>query len=504
MAKFLQQLLGNNEPLFSTSLHGLEKSTGHDGVDLRLITDITQASHDIMRSLGLDPADSTSREVYLALNAQVGRHDFESLLAADFVLLNVSEELVSFNIIDVIENAHHELPFEQRIVSHGQRALRGEIIQRYLAHDLTDESATHELAAQAGLLVAGDEAHVKASDVMQSSESREAQPYILAIGDIFSDAFIKLNEQQARIDTDDDGTKRLSVEFGAKLPYDQVDVVNAVGPSPNAAVSFARLGLRSGLMTFMGDDRTGEESLTYLKRESVDTSTIAIEEGAASSFWYVLRYGPDRTMFVKNEEYEYVWQEPVQIPDWIYLSQISGNSWDLHQELLKYLEKHRDVKLAFQPGTFHFEWGKEKLAEIYRRAQLVVLNREEAAHVLGISRESVPNIIKGFHDLGVQTIVITDGSDGAYASDGDTNLQIPNYPDPAPPFERTGAGDAFASTITVALAQGEPLATALLWAPINSMSVVQKLGAQAGLLQKDELLKYLDQAPEWYHAKELE
>ena len=154
MAKFLQQLLGNNEPLFGISLHGLEKSTGHDGVDLRLIADITQASHDIMRSIGLDPADSTSREVYLALNAQVGRHDFESLLAADFVLLNVNEELVSFNVIDVIENAHHELSFEQRIVSHGQRALRGDILQRYLLHDLTDAGAPHELTAQEVLFIA--------------------------------------------------------------------------------------------------------------------------------------------------------------------------------------------------------------------------------------------------------------------------------------------------------------------------------------------------------------
>ena len=236
MAKFLQQLLGNNEPLFSTSLHGLEMSTSHSGTDLELIADITHAAHEIMRTLSLDPADSTAREVYLVLNAQVGSHDFELLFVADFVLLNINDELVSFNIIDVIENAHHQLPFEQRIVTHGQRALRGEIIQRYLAHDLTDEASTNELASQAGLLVPGDESHVKASDMRQQSENRDTQPYILAIGDIFSDAFIKLNEQQARIDTDDDGTKRLSVEFGAKLPYDQVDVVNAVGPSPNAAV----------------------------------------------------------------------------------------------------------------------------------------------------------------------------------------------------------------------------------------------------------------------------
>ncbi len=46
--------------------------------------------------------------------------------------------------------------------------------------------------------------------------------------------------------------------------------------------------------------------------------------------------------------------------------------------------------------------------------------------------------------------------------------------------------------------------TALLWAPINSMNVVQKLGAQGGLLSRDEIQKYLDEAPEWYVVKDLE
>ncbi|MEP6710329.1 MAG: carbohydrate kinase family protein [Candidatus Saccharibacteria bacterium] len=504
MTKFLQNLLTSTEPLFPQALSQLEKSTGGDGVDVRLIADITHKAHEIMRSLSLDPADTTAHELYLALGSYVQRaKSHELLFDADFTLLQIEAEVVSFNLIDIIESSHHELTFENRSLVHGQRALRGEIIERYINHPRTDETATLQLASDAGLVVQDDQHHPNMKALQATTEDRSSKPYILAIGDIFSDAFIKLDEKEARIDTEDDGTKRLSVEFGAKLPYERVDVINAVGPSPNSAVSFARLGLRSGLMTFIGDDRTGEESLAYLKSELVDTSTITVEKDTPSSSWYVLRYGADRTMLVKNEEYDYVWGEPSETPDWIYLSQISGNSWELHEKLLEYLQKNTEIKLAFQPGTFHFQWGKEKLADVYRRAQLVVLNREEAAHVLGLSRESVPELISGFHDLGVDTIVITDGSDGAYAGDGSVTLQIPNYPDPAPPFERTGAGDAFASTITAALAQGESLETALLWAPINSMSVVQKLGAQAGLLSKTELQKYLNEAPEWYHPKEL-
>jgi len=75
------------------------------------------------------------------------------------------------------------------------------------------------------------------------------------------------------------------------------------------------------------------------------------------------------------------------------------------------------------------------------------------------------------------------------------------YPDPKPPYERTGAGDAFSSTFVTALALGKDVRTALRWAPINSMSVVQQVGARAGLLTVAELEKYLASAPADYQPK---
>jgi sugar/nucleoside kinase (ribokinase family) len=75
---------------------------------------------------------------------------------------------------------------------------------------------------------------------------------------------------------------------------------------------------------------------------------------------------------------------------------------------------------------------------------------------------------------------------------------MPIYPDIAPPFERTGAGDAFTSTFIAALIKGYNIEGALQWAPINSMNVVQKIGAQEGLLSEHQLEEYLKKAPEWY------
>src|SRR5690606_7945950 len=100
-----------------------------------------------------------------------------------------------------------------------------------------------------------------------------------------------------------------------------------------------------------------------------------------------------------------------------------------------------------------------------------------AAQVTGKERGDINVLLEAMHELGVKVAVITDGPAGAYASDDSQKLFMPNYPDVAEPYDRTGAGDAFASTIVAALARGKSLEEALLWAPINSMNVVQKLGA---------------------------
>lgn len=508
MSKSLQKLLGNTHPLFSRSLHALEGSAGHEGIDIRLISDIIENAHSVMRTFGLDVADSTPRELYQILNAKVKQRDFEQLFfGSDFTLININDEIVSFNLIDVIENAHHELPFEQRLVSHGQRALRGEIIERYNDHPRTNEETTRQLALDAGIFHEDDGEYSKQNSKrgmdMDDIETN-ARPHILAIGDIFTDAFIKLEEDEAVVFKDENGVQHLMMPFGSKPPYERVDIVQAVGPSPNAAVSFSRLGVKAGLRAFLGDDQPGKDSLEYLKSEYVDTSVMSMQPGIRSNYYYVLRYGADRTILVKNEKYDYSWQDPIDTPDWVYLSLISEDSWQLHEDMLTYLEAHPETKLAFQPGTFHFKWGVEKLSKVYKRSHIVVMNREEAVDVTGRSYDSLKDLFEGLHQLGPKIVVITDGPKGSYASHDGKMYSIPNYPDPAPPVDRTGAGDAFASTIVAALALGESIETALTWAPINSMNVVQKIGAQLGLLMPDEIQKYLESAPDWYHAKELE
>jgi len=159
MSHFLQSLLGvgDDNRVFRTGLAKLEKMTGNSGVDIRLIADIIENGHNVMRKLGLDINDTTARELYFTLNSAVRRDCIEWTLAdTDYVLMVIDDEIVSLNMIDVIENAHHELKFERRIISHGQRSLRGELVWRYVEHARTDETSTREVAKTMGLLPESD------------------------------------------------------------------------------------------------------------------------------------------------------------------------------------------------------------------------------------------------------------------------------------------------------------------------------------------------------------
>lgn len=324
----------------------------------------------------------------------------------------------------------------------------------------------------------------------------------LAVGDIVTDAFIKLQDATVHCEVDNENCK-LCMRFGDKIPYDSAVIVPAVGNSPNASVSAHRLGLKSALMTDLGTDRHGEECIEALKKEGVATDFVRQHEGMETNYHYVLRYEAERTILVKHYEYEYVFPHDMSAPRFLYLSSLAENSIPYHDEIADYLEKNPETKLAFQPGTFQMKLGAEKLARLYKLSYLFFCNKEEAQRILGSNSTDIQELLQGMHALGPKIVVITDGPDGAHVSDGESVWFGPMYPDPAPPVDRTGAGDSFSSTFTCALALGKEIPDALAWGPINSMNVVQHIGAQEGLLTREKLEELLANAPEDYKVKKI-
>lgn len=329
---------------------------------------------------------------------------------------------------------------------------------------------------------------------------------VLSIGDVVTDNFIKLMPHEAEIE-DDKQTHHplLCMTYGTKIPFESSTVINGVGNSPNAAVCFAKLGLNSALYVNIGDDKVGEDTLLALKHHKVSTEFVHVNAGMVSNYHYVLWYGADRTILIKHQPYPYKMPRisDYQKPRWIYLSSLGENGMHLHAEIANYLEKNPDIKLAFQPGTFQIREGVKKLSRVYKRTEVYAVNLEEAQIVTGLNTREVPKLIAALHKLGPKIVVVTDGPNGSFASDGQHMWSMGTYPDPKPPIERTGAGDAFTSTFVAALVMGQDIQTALMWAPINPMGVVQQIGAQAGLFTKAQIKHFLDHAPKSYVPKEI-
>lgn len=323
----------------------------------------------------------------------------------------------------------------------------------------------------------------------------------VAIGDTAVDEFIKLKE--ARINCDVKKNCAISMKWGDKIPYDFSVSVPGVGNAANAAVAAARLGLSSGFISNIGKDRYGEEILASFAHEGVDTTHVTAHDGIPTNHHFVLWYEAERTILIRHEAYPYAMPKEFVPPKWIYLSSTGAGAEAFHDELASWLLAYPETKLAFQPGTFQIAMGKEKLATLYAHAEIVACNKQEAEKILECGETSVKILLEKMHALGATIVLITDGPNGAYSFDGSEMLSIPMYPDPKPPVDRTGAGDATTSTIVAALALGVPLREALLWGPVNSMAVVQEIGAQKGLLTRVAIEQYLAQAPEYYRIKTL-
>ena len=327
----------------------------------------------------------------------------------------------------------------------------------------------------------------------------------VAIGDTVVDAFINLKEDEAhttcRVDTN---ACEICMPFGAKIPYNFVKVIYAVGNSANACVSAARLGLKSALITNLGKDDDGEKCLKSLTAEGVDTRYILEHDGKKTNYHYVLWYASDRTILIKHEVFPYTLPLGEQGPKWLYLSSLGETSLAFHHEIASYIAAHPETKLVFQPGTFQIKLGSEELKDIYTHTEVFFCNVEEARLILKTDELEPKTLVKMMTTLGPKIVVITDGPNGAYVYDGVDAWFMPVYPDIAPPYERTGAGDAFASTFVSALALGKTPSEAITWAPINSMSVVQKVGAQEGLLPREALEKLLAESPVDYKEVKLD
>ncbi|KKS72694.1 MAG: hypothetical protein UV42_C0005G0011 [Candidatus Magasanikbacteria bacterium GW2011_GWE2_42_7] len=298
---------------------------------------------------------------------------------------------------------------------------------------------------------------------------------LITIGDALVDIFFVLDEQTSHCHIDPE-KKRICFDYAEKMSINQ-STHDVGGNAANVAVGARKLGLKTSILTEIGDDINGQVILEALKKKNVDLSLVHIHKEQETRYSVVLNYGSERTILS-------------------YHAKPLGASFEtLQKQLVTYLKAHPDVQLAMNPGSYQFAHGLESIQHILPRVAVLMVNKEEAAKLAGsTNRTSIQTLLMSLHAKGPKTIVITDGVQGAYGSQAGSVLHMPPYPIEAK--AKTGAGDAFTSGFLAALMQKKSLEEAMQWGTANAGGVIQKFGAQEGLLNKKGIQTIIDTYPD--------
>lgn len=98
MTRFLSHSLQASEPFFRQSIQKLESANGHPNTDIRLSTEILQASRQKIQTLGLDPDKTNPEVVYHVLKRRLAEDDsrlYRQLRTKAAIHISAEAEVVS-------------------------------------------------------------------------------------------------------------------------------------------------------------------------------------------------------------------------------------------------------------------------------------------------------------------------------------------------------------------------------------------------------------------------
>lgn len=271
--------------------------------------------------------------------------------------------------------------------------------------------------------------------------------------------------------------------YGEKIDVEGFQLFTGGGGS-NTAVGFARAGFSVASVSETGRDSMSELLLCDFHNEKVSTTYIA-QERREETGGSVILIGQDggRTVMVHRGASSML--DPYDIPmkalkktTWIHLSSIAGRVATLQK--IGWAIKEGKAGLSWNPGLAEIEklvTGDLKIEDV--PCQVFIVNVSEWKKLRSVWRSLKKNIPE---------IVVTDGEKGG-------KLYLPKKARPisfksggVAAVDATGAGDAFGVGYVTARLSGKKPQDAVAWGVANASSVVQHLGAKAGLLSKNELI----------------
>ncbi len=278
----------------------------------------------------------------------------------------------------------------------------------------------------------------------------------------------------------------IAYPLGSKILIDSLKF-DVGGGGTNTAVALSRFGLKTGWIGSIGRDENSQKILDWIEEEGIDFLGRTGKEGAGYSVILDSK-GRDRTILTfkgenNNLKYSDIRKEDLETK-WLYFCSMVGKSFHSQKRLAGFARR-KGIKVAFNPSSYQAKLGEKKLRPILKNTDLLILNLEEAGMLVG--EGSLSEMMEKMHKTGPGVVIVTDGAEGAYCSDGWSIYKA--HARKVKIRETTGAGDSFASSFLGAMIKTDDIKKSLKIATINSESVVMSYGAKNVLLGWDKALK---------------
>lgn len=303
---------------------------------------------------------------------------------------------------------------------------------------------------------------------------------VLVVGSSVIDLFLDIDADHVEIKD-----KKASFNLGDKVPS-QIKKSAIGGNGANVSVGFSRLEIPTTFYTYLGNDFFSREIQEGLSREGIALD-IEQHDETNSPLHIILDFPQDRVILSNYSKNQHGFSPKEKVFDYIFLTSIPEDWEDAYRKILEF-SKSNNIPIAFSPGTRQIEEKNALIEQTLASSKIYFSNKDEAIKIVN-SQSSIINpkqLLLAVKQLGPEIVSITDGAGGAYAIDGSNNCYFIK-PAPSQRYEKTGAGDAYAAAFFAAILNEHDVPTAMSWGTLSSGGVMQKIGAQTGLLTRKQL-----------------
>lgn len=323
------------------------------------------------------------------------------------------------------------------------------------------------------------------------------------------------NDDIEQITLTNQTTSFLLMEPGRKVDAQSV-TTHTGGGAVNAAISLKRQGFDVTPLVKVGRDINAEKLYARFAEEGISRTLVREHETMATAVSLLIA-SHDRNAaifthrgangFLNEED---IAEEAFHDTSMVYVTNLSNDSANRFPLIME-RGKKVGAFTSVNPGIRQLTNKTGPFFDSLKHVDLFICNMDEAralvpklvertgweksdicssdvAPCLSIEgfRLALENYANRIHALGPSYVGITDGGKGAYLSVDGTLYFQPVVPTRV--MGTTGAGDAFASTLSGSLVQGDTPQQSLKLAAHNAASVVSFVDAQSGLLKRELLL----------------